>query len=104
MPVRLTDCSIVSQDTKADAYSKKDPGSITGRDQQRVKIKTTQVRDCKRIVVANEEQEPEQEHPEAEAQDQTLVDEAHEEDQQEPTMKDLMEGWRGFLNNGGGTT
>ena len=101
MPVRLTDCSIVSQDTKADAYSKKDPGSITGRDQQRVKIKTTRVRDCKRIVVANEEQEPEQEHPEGEPEDQTLVDEANEEDEKEPTMKDLMEGWRGFVKREG---
>jgi hypothetical protein len=101
MPVKLTDCSIVSQDTKADAYNKKDPGSITGRDQQRVKIKTTQVRDCKRIVVANEEQEPEEKHPEAEEQDQTPVDEENEQNQQEPTMKDLMEGWRGFVKREG---
>lgn len=101
MPVKLVDCSIVSQDRKADAYSKKDPGSITGRDQQRVKIKSTQVKDCKRVVVANEEQETE-EVAEEEKGPVVVDEEEKAEDQQEPTMKDLMEGWRGFVKKEGG--
>jgi hypothetical protein len=101
MPVKLVDCSIVSQDRKADAYSKKDPGNITGRDQQRVKIKSTQVRDCKRVVVANEEQETE-EVAEEEKGPVVVDEEDKAEDQQEPTMKDLMEGWRGFVKKEGG--
>lgn len=97
MPVKLVNCAVVSQDRKADAYSKKDPGSITGKDQQRVKIKTTQVRDCKRVVVANEEQEA-KEVAEEEEVPVVVNEEEKGEDQQEPTMKDLMEGWRGFVS------
>jgi hypothetical protein len=100
MPVKLVDCSIVSQDKKADAYSKKDPGSITGRDQQRVKIKTTQVRDCKRVVVANEEQET-QEVAEEEKGPVVVDEEQEDQDKKEPTMQDLMEGWRHFVKREG---
>ena len=57
MPVKFIDCFIVSTDVKHDAYKKKDPASSQGLEQDRVKIKTSQVRDCRRVSVANEEVE-----------------------------------------------
>lgn len=92
MPIKFIDCFIVSTDVKHDAYNKKDPNSTQGLEQQRVKIKTTQVRDCRRVAVQNEEQEQE-----GEEQEELLADEEQKKKNElEPTMQSLMEVWRRF--------
>lgn len=91
MPIKFIDCFIVSTDVKHDAYRKKDPNSSQGLEQDRVKIKTTQVRDCRRVLVQNEEQEQEEEAEEL------LTDEEEEQSNtKQPTMQTLMEVWRRF--------
>lgn len=94
MPIKFIDCFVVSTDVKHDAYNKKDPNSSQGLEQQRVKIKTTQVRDCRRVAVQNEEQEQSEE---GEEEQELLADEEEQKiNEKEPTMQTLMEVWRRF--------
>ena len=103
MPIRFIDCFVVSTDVKHDAYKKKDPASSQGLEQDRVKIKTTQVRDCRRVSVANEEMEKtecgdkefviEEEETELEGEEEDLDPLP---DNAKTTMQTLMENFRSF--------
>jgi hypothetical protein len=83
MTIKFIDCYIVSTDVKKDAYRKKDPNSTQGLEQDRVKIKTTQVRDCRRVNVQEEQDQEEQDQEEQDQEEQDQEEQDQEEQGQE---------------------
>ena len=96
MPVRFIDCYVVGTSQKHDAYKKKNTAS--GRDEDRVKIKTTRITDCKRVVIQNEDVEQEEEQ-ELMCDEEEI--EPEEERQDASSMQTIMEGFRSFMKREG---
>lgn len=101
MPIRFIDC--YTPETRYKGYKKKDPNSTQGLEQDRVKITT--VKDCRRVNVENEETEREEDEAELltdeEEENEEEASEKEEEEagqQEQPTMKDLLEGFRRYAN------
>lgn len=96
MTIKFVDC--YTPEIKHKSYKKTDPNSTQGLQQNRVK--TTTVRDCRRINIENEELEKEMEHNEAEdsgVEDSEVEDHEFEVEKEEQTMAVLMENFRKYI-------
>lgn len=101
MPIRFIDC--YTPEVRQKGYKKKDPNSTQGLEQDRVKITT--VRDCRRVNVENEEAQRDEDEGDVitdgeEQSDEEASENENEEaeEQGQPTMKDLLEGWKRYAN------